>query len=65
MRKRLAEAVEFITWFWGELHRTDLGDDTHYPNGFRKWNDFPLSSRVSLIISLIALAVSFLAQLLR
>lgn len=45
MRKWMTEAGEFVAWFWEELHRTDLGDDTHYPNGFRKWNNFPLSSR--------------------
>ena len=65
MRKWLADTIDFIAWFWAELHRTDLGDDTHYPNGLRKWSDFPLGSRLSLIISLIALAVNCLTLLLK
>lgn len=32
----------------------------HYKNGFRAWSSFPLTSRVALIISLIALIVSYI-----
>ena len=65
MKGWLSETIDFAMWVWRELHRTDLGDDTHYPNGLRKWSDFPLISRMSLIISLIALAVNCLTPLLR
>lgn len=30
----------------------------YYKNGFKKWSKFPMSSRVSLIVSLISLAVA-------
>lgn len=50
----LREKREFRRRLAEELYQT--GD--YYKNGFKKWSKFPLSSRVSLIVSLISLAVA-------
>ena len=33
---------------------------TYHKNGFRRWSSFPVISRISLLISLLALIVSLL-----
>lgn len=47
-----------LRWFWRELHRTDLGDDEHYPNGFRKFSCFEPIQYAKLIVALLSLVVA-------
>ena len=61
LRKRTKDAVECIQWLWKELHRTDLGDSEHYPNGFRKFSCFEPGQYVRLGLSVIALILSLIA----
>ena len=61
LREWLMEAVDCVRWFFNELRRTDLGDEEHYPNGFRKFSCFDPGSYIVLALSLIALVLSLVS----
>lgn len=39
-----------------------MQDSDHYRCGLRKWKSFPLISRISLVLSTVALVLSLIAQ---
>ena len=61
IREWVEDATECIQWLWKELHRTDLGDSEHYPNGFRKFSCFEPGQYVRLCLSVISLILSLIA----
>lgn len=55
--------METLKLLWRELHRTDLGDDEHYPNGFRKFSCFDPVTYIRLALSIVALILSVIVAL--
>lgn len=55
IKELFEDAAECVTWFWQQLRRTDLGDEEHYPNGFRKFSCFGPVSYFNLAAAIIAL----------
>lgn len=60
MKERLKGIADGVQWVWKELHRTDLGDSEHYPNGFRKFSCMEPVQYVRLATAGICLAVSLI-----
>lgn len=59
----MRDLIDMAKWLWHELHRKDLGDAEHYPNGFRKFSCFSTVQYIRLALSVLSLIMACLALL--